>query len=54
MHHLHTLAWLIGRLADGNPIAWTFFLGTTVVLGVCFVHDLRAARRKDSSASKTG
>jgi hypothetical protein len=52
MHHLHTLAWLIDKLVDGDPVAWTFFIGTIVLLGVCFIYDLRAAKRKDSSARK--
>jgi hypothetical protein len=50
MHYLHTLAFLIDLLMQGNPVAWTFFVLTALALGIAFVHDLRAHNSKDSSA----
>jgi hypothetical protein len=52
MHHLHTLAWFIDRLAEGNPVAWSFCIGIPVVLGICFLQDLLADRRKNASVLK--
>jgi hypothetical protein len=50
MHHLHILAWLIDKLAGGNRIAWILFLGAVLVLGICFIYDLRENKKKSSSA----
>jgi hypothetical protein len=52
MHKLHTVAWFIDRLAEGNSIAWAFFIGILAVFGIAFIHDLRANRRKDAAVLK--
>jgi hypothetical protein len=52
MHYLHTLAWFIDQLAEGNPVAWSFFIGIPVVLGICFLQDLLVDRRKNASVLK--
>jgi hypothetical protein len=52
MHKLHTVAWFIDRLAEGNSIAWAFFIGILAVLGIAFIQDLLANRRKGASVLK--
>lgn len=50
MHFWHPLMWLLGELADGNLVAWLFFSGTLVVVGLAFLRDLQANKKKNLSA----
>jgi hypothetical protein len=52
MHKLHTVAWFIDRLAEENSIAWTFFIGIVAALGIAFIRDLLANKRKGASVLK--
>jgi hypothetical protein len=42
MHYLHSLAWLIDGLAEGNPGVWAVFFGILIGVAIGLVHDLRA------------
>jgi hypothetical protein len=54
MHRLHTVAFVIDRLAEGNPFAWTLFLGLLIVLGIAFAFDVRRNRRRAASGEDEG
>jgi hypothetical protein len=45
MHYLHTLTWLLDRLAALDPIAWAVVLGLVVVIAICVWRDLRRKGR---------
>jgi hypothetical protein len=52
MHYLHTLVSLIERLAKGDPVMWTLFVGFVIVLGIAFVYDLCRGERKGTTRLK--
>jgi hypothetical protein len=49
MHHLHTLVWLLDRLAEGDAVAWLFLGGTLVLLGIGLAYDLRRNKKHSST-----
>jgi hypothetical protein len=46
LHYLHTLAWLLEKLAEGDPVAWCFFLATILLVGAAFAVDLWTKRKR--------
>jgi hypothetical protein len=44
MHYLHTVVWLLDRLAAGDGVAWLVVVVLVLVLGVCVLRDLRAKK----------
>jgi hypothetical protein len=52
MPYLDALMWLIDKLVEDRPFAWTFFVVTVLAVGIALVDDLRARKGKGSSVLK--
>ena len=44
VHYLHTIAWLVDKIAEGDGVAWLFLGGVVLVLAGCVARDLWVKR----------